>query len=156
MSVGMTKFYRTTCFREIGGFVRSVMWDGIDCHKGRQLGWRNRSWDAPDLRFEHLRPMGSSEKGLLRGRMRHGAGQYFMGSVPVYFAATALCRMLHPPYVTGGLAMLWGYAEAALLGRPQHTDAELRRYIRAYQRRALFMGKRRAIEAQEQAAAQLD
>lgn len=149
MSVGMTKFYRTNCFREIGGFVREVMWDGIDCHKGRQLGWRMRSWDDPDLRFEHLRPMGSSEKGVLRGRMRHGAGQYYMGSDPVYFAATALYRMLHPPYVTGGLAMLWGYAEAALRRRPRHEDTELRRYLRAYQRRALVMGKRRAIAAQE-------
>src|SRR5215813_10602287 len=26
MSVGMTKFYRVTCFKEIGGFVRQVMW----------------------------------------------------------------------------------------------------------------------------------
>jgi biofilm PGA synthesis N-glycosyltransferase PgaC len=29
-SLGMTKFYRTTCFQAIGGFVREVMWDGID------------------------------------------------------------------------------------------------------------------------------
>ena len=34
MSVGMTKFYRVACFKEIGGFVRQVMWDGIDCHRG--------------------------------------------------------------------------------------------------------------------------
>lgn len=38
MSVGMTKFYRTSCFREIGGFVREVMWDGIDCHRCRNAG----------------------------------------------------------------------------------------------------------------------
>lgn len=154
MSVGMTKFYRVACFRDIGGFVRAVMWDGIDCHKGRQLGWRNRSWDAPDLHFEHLRPMGSSTKGILHGRMRHGEGQYFMGSHPLYFAATALYRMVHPPYVTGSLAMLWGYARAALQGQPRHGDAALRAYIRAYQRRALFTGKRRAIEEQERAARQ--
>jgi hypothetical protein len=35
MSVGMTKFYRVSCFKEIGGFVRQVMWDGIDCHRVR-------------------------------------------------------------------------------------------------------------------------
>ena len=38
-SVGMTKFYRTGCFQQIGGFVREVMWDGIDGHRCRQLGW---------------------------------------------------------------------------------------------------------------------
>jgi poly-beta-1,6-N-acetyl-D-glucosamine synthase len=58
MSVGMTKFYRRECFDEIGGFVREVMWDAIDCHKARQLGWIAVSWDDADLRFEHLRPMG--------------------------------------------------------------------------------------------------
>ena len=45
MSVGMTKFYSVPCFRQIGGFVREVMWDGIDCHKARQLGWTPVSWD---------------------------------------------------------------------------------------------------------------
>src|SRR5262249_45981366 len=32
MSLGMAKFYRVACFRQIGGFVPEVMWDGIDCH----------------------------------------------------------------------------------------------------------------------------
>jgi len=30
-SLGMTKFYRVDRFEAIGGFVREVMWDGIDC-----------------------------------------------------------------------------------------------------------------------------
>ena len=47
MSVGMTKFYRRACFDAIGGFVREVMWDAIDCHKARQLGWRAISWATP-------------------------------------------------------------------------------------------------------------
>ena len=38
-SVGMVKFYRTECFTQIGGFVRELMWDGIDCHRCRMLGW---------------------------------------------------------------------------------------------------------------------
>ncbi len=47
-SVGMSKFYRTSCFEQIGGFVRELMWDGIDCHRCRQLGWLAASWDDPD------------------------------------------------------------------------------------------------------------
>ena len=43
MSVGMTKFYRRSCFTEIGGFVQQVMWDGIDCHRARMLGWMAES-----------------------------------------------------------------------------------------------------------------
>lgn len=145
MSAGMTKFYRSACFRAIGGFVREVMWDGIDCHKARQLGWTARSFDDPDLAFEHLRAMGSSEKGILTGRMRHGFGQYYMGTDPLFMAASAVFRMAHPPYLLGGLAMLWGYLRAALRRAPRHGDAELRRFIRAYQRRSLRVGKARAI-----------
>ena len=52
MSVGMTKFYRVSCFKEIGGFVRQVMWDGIDCHRARMLGWIAESVDtSPSASF---------------------------------------------------------------------------------------------------------
>jgi len=144
MSVGMTKFYRTRCFREIGGFVREVMWDAIDCHKARQLGWIACSFPDPALAFEHLRPMGSSQKSVYTGRMRHGFGQYYMGSDFFFFTASCLFRMAHPPYVTGGLASWWGYVKAALARAPQHDDPELRAFIRSYQRRALVVGKGRA------------
>ena len=145
MSVGMTKLYRESCFRDIGGLPRAVMWDAIDCHKARQLGWKSVSWDHPDLNFEHLRPMGSSEQSIYEGRRRHGRGQWYMGSDPLYYAATCVFRMLEPPYVLGGLAMAQGYLGAWLRGAPQHDDRNLRAFVRAYQRRALRVGRARAI-----------
>src|SRR5580765_214754 len=75
LSVGMTKFYRVACFKEIGGFVRQVMWDGIDCHRARMLGWIAESVDLKPLRFVHLRPQGASDKGIWTGRLRAGFGQ---------------------------------------------------------------------------------
>jgi glycosyltransferase involved in cell wall biosynthesis len=149
MSVGMTKFYRCTCFDDIGGFVREVMWDAIDCHKVRQKGWIARSWDDEILRFEHLRPMGSSQTNIYAGRRRHGFGQYFMGSDPLFFLVTAIFRMTDRPYVWGGLATAQGYLGAWLRREKQLDDPELRRFIRAYQRRALFAGKAKAIAEQE-------
>lgn len=145
MSLGMTKFYRTACFEQIGGFVREVMWDGLDCHKARQIGWIAVSWDAPELRFEHLRAMGSSQKSIYVGRRRHGFGQYYMDSDPLYFLAATIKKMAHPPYVLGGLATLQGYIGAWLKGTKKHDDLELRAFIRAYQRRALRVGKARAV-----------
>jgi len=153
MSVGMTKFYRRTCFEEIGGFVPEVMWDAIDCHKARQLGWRAVSWDDPDLNFEHLRPMGSSQTSIYTGRRRHGFGQYFMGSDPLYFLATAVFRALEPPYILGGLSMLQGYLGAWIRGERQLGDPELRAFIRAYQRRALWVGRAKAVAEIEAARA---
>lgn len=144
MSVGMTKFYRTACFQEIGGFVREVMWDGIDCHRCRMLGWIACSWDDPDLRFVHLRPMGSSQKSILTGRMRHGFGQYFMGTGLPYMTVSAVFRLAHPPFVIGGLAMWWGYLKSSLQGKPRYGDLEFRKFLNTYQMRCLAVGKARA------------
>ncbi len=145
MSLGMTKFYSVPCFQQIGGFVREVMWDGIDCHKARQLGWTPVSWDDPELRFEHLRPMGSSQQSIYTGRRRHGFGQYYMGTHPLFILASAINKMRHPPYVLGGLAMLQGYFGAWIRRVERHKDPELRRFISDYQLQALFKGKARAV-----------
>jgi len=146
MSVGMTKLWRTSCFRQIGGLVRGVMWDGIDCHRARMLGWIARSWDEPALRFVHLRPMGSSQRGILSGRVRHGRGQHFMGTGPLYMAASSVFRMRTPPLLVGGLAMFWGWLAAALGGAPRLDDPPLRAFLRRYQRACLLHGKRGATE----------
>jgi hypothetical protein len=146
MSVGMTKFYRRTCFEEIGGFVRQVMWDGIDCHKCRQLGWIAESWDEPELNFIHLRPMGSSQKGIFTGRMRHGFGQYFMGTGIIYMAASSVFRMVHPPYVLGGLAMFWGYLKSLISREKRFDDHQLVQFIRTYQWSCLIKGKTEATK----------
>lgn len=146
MSVGMTKFYRVSCFQQIGGFVREVMWDGIDCHRCRMLGWKASSWDAPDLRFIHLRPMGSSQQNILVGRQRHGFGQYFMGTSLVYITISAVFRMFHPPYLIGGLAIWWGYVKSALERKPRYNDLAFRKFLRKYQWDCLCKGKKKATQ----------
>jgi glycosyltransferase involved in cell wall biosynthesis len=146
-SAGMTKLYRVACFRQIGGFVRAVMWDGIDNHRCRMLGWKAASWDDPEIRFTHLRPMGSSHKGILTGRARHGRGQYFMGTGPLYMLASALFRMARTPYIVGGAAMAWGYVRAALDRAPRYDDPRFRSFLRRYHRHALWSGKHAATRA---------
>jgi glycosyltransferase involved in cell wall biosynthesis len=153
MSVGMTKFYRTSCFREIGGFVREVMWDGIDCHRCRMLGWIAQSVDDEALRFVHLRPMASSQKSITAGRIREGYGQYFMGSSPLHMLARTIFRLPKHPFVYGSLATLWGYVSSAARGLPRYDDEAFRRFLRRYQHACLVFGKRDATrrldEAQE-------
>ena len=83
MSVGMTKFYRVACFKEIGGFVRQVMWDGIDCHRARMLGWIAESVD-PRPSASSTCARGREPQGIWTGRVRAGFGQYFMGTSPLY------------------------------------------------------------------------
>ena len=145
-SLGMTKFYRMECFEAIGGFVREVMWDGIDCHRCRMMGWKALSWDDPELRFVHLRPMGSSQVDIYTGRMRHGYGQYFMGTGLLWMIATAIYRIPERPYIVGGLYILLGWLKSALQGKPRYADPAFRAFLRRYQWRALLRGKQRAIE----------
>ena len=147
MSVGACKFYRIKCFKDIGGFVRQVMWDGIDCHTCRMKGWIACSWDDPELRFEHLRPMGSSEGGIWRGRIRHGYGQYFMGTSLPYMVASATYRMTRPPHILGGAAMLWGYSRSLLKRETRYDNKDFKRFLNSYQWSCLIHGKTKATEA---------
>lgn len=149
-SLGMTKFYRTSAFAAIGGFVREVMWDGIDCHRCRMKGLIACSWDEPDLRFVHLRPMGSSQQSIYTGRMRHGYGQYFMGTGFLYVLASAIKKIPEKPYALGAAYMLWGWLKCALQRTPRYNDLEFRKFLRAYQSRALLVGKRQAIREIDQ------
>ncbi len=150
---GCAKFYRASCFQEIGGFVRQVMWDGIDGHTCRLLGWIAISWDDAELRFEHLRPMGSSHKGIWTGRKRHGYGQWFMGTGLSYMAASALFRMSRPPILVGGLAMMVGYLEAMVRRKPRYDRPGFRRFLRRYQWNCLLRGKKKATESLNEAQA---
>jgi glycosyltransferase involved in cell wall biosynthesis len=145
MSVGMTKFYRRTCFTEIGGFVPQVMWDGIDCHRARMLGWIAESLSDEAVRFVHLRPQGASHKGIWTGRARAGFGQYFMGTAPAYYFASAMFRAFEHPVVIGSVAMLWGYARSALMRLPRYEDPVFRRFLRRFQYSCLVRGKAAAI-----------
>lgn len=143
-SVGMTKLFRRQCFNQIGGFERQVMWDAIDGHRCRILGWIACSWDEPDLRFIHLRPMGSSYKSILTGRMRHGFGQYFMGTGFIYLTISALYRMTRRPLVIGGLAIWWGYVRSMFARVQRLNDPTFSRFLKTYQWMCLFKGKKRA------------
>lgn len=143
-AIGASKFYRRECFQQIGGFVRQVMWDGIDGHRCRMLGWIACSWDELELRFLHLRPMGSSQKGIITGRVRHGYGQYYMGTGLVYMVLSALYRMTRPPPVIGGMAMLWGYLGSLVSRQERLADPAFRSFLRKYQWACLIHGKNKA------------
>ena len=145
-AVGQIKLYRTAAFKDIGGFVRQVSWDGIDGHMCRMKGWVARSEDRPELRFIHLRQMGSSQQGLWVGRLRWGFGKYFMGSALYYVAAVALYRMFERPYIIGGWGILWGYVKAMFAGLPKFENKEFRRFLRRYELESLVFGKRRVAD----------
>ncbi|HEV8246648.1 MAG TPA: glycosyltransferase family A protein [Polyangiaceae bacterium] len=145
-SVGPVKFFRVPCFKEIGGFVREVCWDGIDGHMARLKGWVARSVDDPELCIVHLRQMGSSHVSLWHGRQRWGRGKYYMGSAPYYMAAVSLYRMAERPYLLSGLGILVGYMKARFEQAPRIEDSHYLEYLRKFERDSLLLGKSRTAE----------
>jgi len=145
-AVGQIKLYRTTAFKEIGGFIRQVSWDGIDGHMCRMKGWIARSEDQPELRFVHLRQMGSSQHSIWVGRLRWGFGKYFMGSALYYVAAVSVYRMFEKPYFIGGWGILWGYLKAMFTGKPRFENKEFRNFLRRFELQSLIFGKRRTVD----------
>ena len=137
MVAGQFKFYRRAVLEEIGGFVRGLMWDGIDFHRARMAGYRTASIDDPELNLRHLRLMGSSDRSVYRGRLRWGEGQFFMGSWFPYVLASGAFRMREKPYGIGGLLIPIGYLLAALRGSPRYEDAAFRGELRRWQRERL-------------------
>ncbi len=133
MVAGQFKFYRREAFERIGGFERAVMWDGIDFHRARMEGYRTASLHDPELGIIHLRLMGSSDKNVLRGRIRWGKGQWFMGSSFPYIVASGVFRMREKPYGIGGLLIIVGYLLAAVRGEPRYDDLRFRRDLRRWQ-----------------------
>ncbi|MDX2036738.1 MAG: glycosyltransferase family A protein [Isosphaeraceae bacterium] len=132
-SHGVAKLYRRECFEEIGGFVHEVMWDGIDCHRCRMLGWEAVSFDDPELAILHLRQMGSSFKSVYHGRLRWGRGQYFMGTHPLYLLGISGYRMFERPWVLGGLCILGGYVDSWLHRRRQYDEPGFREHLHRWQ-----------------------
>ena len=132
-SHGVAKLFRRECFEEIGGFVRQVMWDGIDCHSCRMRGWDAVSLEDPALRIIHLRLMGSSFRSVYHGRRRWGRGQYFMGTHPLYLLGITSYRMFERPWILGGLCILAGYIHAAVTRMPRYKNEEFRSFLHKWQ-----------------------
>ncbi len=133
MVAGQFKLYRRHCFEAIEGFVREVMWDGIDFHKTRLAGFETASINDDELKIIHLRLMGSSDRSIYRGRLRWGKGQWFMGSCFPYVLASGIFRMREKPYIIGGLLIILGYLIAALRGQSRFPDLDFRRGLRRWQ-----------------------
>ena len=142
MVAGQINFYRRECFHAIDGFVPEVHWDGIAFHRARMEGWRTASFHDEGLRFEHLRLMGSSDKGIITGRKRWGKGQYFIGTHPLYLLAITIYRAFERPFFVGGLFIGVGYLQAAIRGDRRYEYPGFRQSLRAWQMERLAIGRR--------------
>lgn len=127
---GPIKTIRKTVFDAMGGFVTAFGWDIVDQVKMRMLGYRTQN--LPELEVEHQRQHGTAE-GAWHGKATWGRGAWIIGSHPLFVLARAAYRMLEPPYILGGIALLYGYLKAAVTRVPQIDDKPLMAALRREQ-----------------------
>ena len=139
-TAGAVKCWRRRCFEEIGGVIDEAGWDGIDQYQAALHGWSTRTFDGEGFRVLHLRPVGSSHKGVLHGRLRRGRSGYHMGSHPLWMLASSLFHLSDPPILLGSLFTLWGYFQAQCKGVPRIDNGRLIAFIRARQLAILRAG----------------
>ncbi|MBA3562415.1 MAG: glycosyltransferase family 2 protein [Gammaproteobacteria bacterium] len=137
MVAGQFKLYKREAFERIGGFTRTILWDGIDMHRCRMKGYTTLSFHDAEARLIHHRLMGSSDQNVYRGRVRLGRGIWFMGYHPLYAVASGLFRMHERPYLIGGLIIVGSYFYAALRREPRFDDPEFIRELQRWQLRQL-------------------
>jgi biofilm PGA synthesis N-glycosyltransferase PgaC len=137
MTRGEIKGWRRECFQEIGGLVRGIGWDGLDCVKAIMLGWHTETYEDEGLEVLTLRPENSSIKNIYYGWARYGKTLHFAGAHPVWLLASAMYHMLDRPYVLSGICIIIGYIEEQLKGSQQYGGQEFRRFLRAWHKQEL-------------------
>jgi glycosyltransferase involved in cell wall biosynthesis len=134
---GPCQLFRYNCFRQIGGYVpnRAGGVDWIAVMTARMQGWKVRSF--PEKRFHHHRSMGTAEKGKLSALFAYGQKDYYLGGSPVWQLFRVAYRVTKKPYVTGGLALLFGYCWGALRRIERPISSELMLFHRREQMKKL-------------------
>jgi len=132
---GPVKFYRRECFDEIGGLISRAGWDGVDVIRANKHGWE--TYELPDLRFIHLRSMGTAiGEGLYKACMKYGDSSYYMGGYLWHFTMRAIGRSIYLRNPLVGFFMMKGFLYA-MWNRIDQEPIEYRRFLRQHQVRSL-------------------
>jgi glycosyltransferase involved in cell wall biosynthesis len=124
---GATRAYRRECLSELLPLEERMGWDGLDELKANVRGWTTRIVEAD---FFHHRRVGERDGARHRRWYAQGKGSHYMGYRFWYLALRTAHRARRDP---AALAMLIGYAAAALRREPTFADAQVRAHLREQQ-----------------------
>ena len=134
---GGCQLFRRQCWEEIGGYVpnRAGGIDWVAVTTARMKGWKTRSFQ--EKRFNHYRPLGTAQRGVLASLFSYGEKDYYLGNSPIWEIFRFSYRMAKKPLLLGGLAVAAGYFSAALRRTKRAVSPELMRFHRAEQMKKL-------------------
>lgn len=125
---GAARAYRWSCLQEVLPLEHRMGWDGVDEFRANARGWETRTFK--DLPFRHHRAEGARDGSARRARQAQGRAARYLGYRVWYLTLRSLWHARREP---AALAMIWGYASAALRREPQCADVSARAYIRRQQ-----------------------
>ena len=135
---GATKFYRTDCFKNIGGIYEGRGWDSIDNYMALKNGWHIKKCEYS---FTHLKKEGVKTSNLL---LHYQTGLY-SGRIPYYFPFflfKILIQSIKSPFIIGSLLQLIGYVNTRWIKMEKPFSNDLSRYVKKIQidrlKKALF------------------
>jgi biofilm PGA synthesis N-glycosyltransferase PgaC len=124
---GATRAYRWSCALEVFPLEQRLGWDGVDELLAIVNGWRTDS--IAGLPFLHHRAMGERD-GSRRAWLGQGDVAHFMGYRVSYLLLRTFYNLRRDP---AAVALLWGYAAAALRRQPRYADPRVRAHLRRQQ-----------------------
>lgn len=147
---GAVQLFRRECFEQIGGF-RPLELGGEDSLTeimARRNGWKVQTF--PQLRVCHHGRVTMGGRNSYVTRFRKGMVNYTLGYHPLFQIAIGLYRMIHRPYLIGGLLLTAGYFWAELKGLKREAPRDVITHLRAEQLHRL--GLRRCAPAPQAGA----
>jgi len=125
---GASRAYRWTLLDVVEELESELGWDGVDEVLAELRGFHTAGFQ--DFGFRHHRKVGERE-GRFRAGTALGRQAWYMGYRPSYLMLRAVYRAREN---FAALAMVWGFAAAAVSGAPQCPHPSVTRRIRETQR----------------------
>jgi len=125
---GASRAYRWALRDDVFALEPELGWDGVDEVMAELRGYRTAGFT--DFGFRHHRKVGERD-GRLRAGSALGRQAWYMGYRPTYLLLRAVYRAREN---AASLAMVWGYASAAVAGAPQCPNPAVTARIREGQR----------------------
>jgi glycosyltransferase involved in cell wall biosynthesis len=130
---GASRAYRWALLDDVFALEPELGWDGVDEVMAELRGYRTAGFH--DFGFRHHRKVGERD-GRLRAGSALGRQAWYMGYRPSYLLLRAVYRAREN---AASLAMVWGYAAAAVSGAPQCPNPTITERVRDGQRLRVVM-----------------
>ncbi len=131
---GALKAYRTETFKEIGGFMETWSWDGIDGMMAMHKGWKIKILDLPVV---HHRPTSAAYEPKQHA-LKSGKEAYRTGSDIGLTLVRTLLRIKDKPKIIAAFYYLRGFLHALLSSEERIVDKDLARFIRKFHYRRII------------------